>query len=152
MTATTLDRVNEAIQETVTNGREGAHEPACGQAAQAIDPELESRVRRAAARYLEMRGYEVLERDWLDGNGPVDIVCRDEDGTLVFVEVQAALGSFPAECCLEAKRALFEALAMAYLQEYEYVDVTVRFDSICMVPVGESRAFLRHQVNALGTM
>ena len=108
------------------------------------------RARKAAARYLELQGYEVICRDWPGDAGVVDIVCRDWDGTLVFVDVQVSCGGFPPTGGEGASRALFEAVALAYLAENECEDTAVRFDSIVVVVVGEDRALLRHHVNALG--
>ena len=41
----------------------------------------------AAARLLQGKGMEILERNWRHGQWELDIVCRDGD-TLVFVEVK----------------------------------------------------------------
>lgn len=41
-----------------------------------------------AARYLEAKGYSVLERNWTCGRGELDIVCRHQD-RLVVVEVKS---------------------------------------------------------------
>ena len=114
-------------------------------------PSLYSRARDAAARYLELRGYEVLERDWPTDSGIVDIIAREDD-TIVFVEVQTAIGQFPDALAEPGRRSLLEAMAIAYLGENDLVDVQVRFDTMCLVPVGANRAFLRHQINVLGQM
>lgn len=148
MTATTLELANATMQESAANARERAHEAAYGQAW----PSLDIRARKAAARYLELRGYEVLDRDWECDGDSVDIVCWDVDGTLVFVDVSASANCFPREECIRGRRARLEAMAMSYLAEHEYLDVAVRFDSVSIVPVAEGRAFLRHEVNALGAM
>ena len=42
----------------------------------------------AAVRYLEGRGWRVLDRNWRRGPGEVDIVAREGD-CVVFVEVKA---------------------------------------------------------------
>ncbi len=41
-----------------------------------------------AGRYLEGRGYKVLERQWRCRFGELDIVARSPDGILCFVEVK----------------------------------------------------------------
>ena len=113
---------------------------------------LDNRVRKAAARYLELRGYEILEQDWECDRGSIDIVCKDEDGTLVFVDAHTAHGDFPNVSCDAARRSKLETMALNYLAENEFVDVAVRFDTVCVVPVGSNRALLRHQVNSLGSI
>ena len=42
----------------------------------------------AAARHLKKAGYKILERNWRAGPHELDIICRDKDKTLVFVEVK----------------------------------------------------------------
>ena len=83
--------------------------------------------------------------------GAADIIARDE-AAVIFVEVNARTGAeagFPAEVGTEAKRAKFERTAIAYMAGYEETDASVRFDIISMVVIGESRAMLRHHINAL---
>ncbi len=109
------------------------------------------RARDAAVRYLELRDYEILDRDWPYDDGLIDIAAWDGE-TLVFVEVRIVLGEFPDGSQEASKRKRLEAMAMAYLGENDYIDVPVRFDEICVVPVGKDRAFLRHRINALGGM
>ena len=142
-----------AATATLEDTRKTALEqPDCKPEEATEDRSLRNRALGAAARYLEYKGYEILERNWPCDAGSIDIIARDEDDVLVFVDVQTGQGGFPDETGLTVNRSLFEALALAYLAEYEVLDVAVRFDSICIVPVAEDRAFLRHQVNALGAI
>ena len=53
---------------------------------------------------------------------------------------------------LACRRSQMEAMALAYLGEYNYTDIPVRFDMLSLVPVGSDKALLRHQINALGCM
>lgn len=147
MTTATLEKDATKLEQPAT-GHEEPREARCGQEAA---PNLYSRARDAAARYLELRGYEIIERGWPCGEGAIDIVCWDGD-TLVFAEVQAEVGRFSDDERIACRRAQFEAMALAYLGENEYTDVPVRFDVLSLATVGESRAFLRHHVNALGMM
>lgn len=151
MTTATLERPITTEAEQPTREAEdtlGArYEPTCTQAPEGLD----SKVRKAAARYLEVRGFDILDQEWLCDNGLVDIICWDGD-TLVFVDVQTAFDGFPDQDDVIAKRSLMEAVAIDYLGENEYVDIPVRFDAVCIVPVGTDRAFLRHHSNVLGMM
>lgn len=113
---------------------------------------LDVRAKQAAARYLEFKGYEIVDKDWPCEAGIVDIVAYDVDGTLAFVNVRTSHDGFQDPGCEAAKRRLFEAVALAYLGEHDVVDTQVRYDDICLVPVGDDRAMLKHHVNALGQL
>lgn len=49
-----------------------------------------------ACRFLEKKGYEIIEKNTRLRCGEIDIVARDKNGTLVFVEVKT-LGRFSAD-------------------------------------------------------
>ena len=112
--------------------------------------EIGRRGENAAARYLELLGYEILERNWKCPAGEADIVARDEDA-VVFVEVKTRTSlarGLPSEAVDEAKRARYEKIAGWYLRDYEFVDVPVRFDVVALLVVTEDRALVRHYRNA----
>ena len=72
--------------------------------------QLKPKAIKASERFLESRGYEILETGWECAAGGADIIARDE-AAVVFVEVNARTGvgaGFPAEAGTEAKRAKFE--------------------------------------------
>ena len=52
--------------------------------------EMHERAVKAAARYAEIKGYEVVDRDWASEAlaGRIDLVAKD-DGAYVFIEVTA---------------------------------------------------------------
>ena len=111
---------------------------------------LGARGERAAARYLERMGYEILERNWRCPAGEADIIAR-EGSTLVFIEVKTRTGvsrGFPSEAVDERKRARYEKIAAWYLMDYDKLDVPVRFDVIGLLVVAPDRAFMKHYVNA----
>lgn len=113
--------------------------------------ELKPKAIKASERFLESRGYEILEAGWESPAGGADIIARDDEA-IVFIEVNAHAGAeagFPSEADTAAKRARFERAAIAYMAGYGETDVPVRFDIISMVVIGESRAMLRHHINAL---
>ena len=112
--------------------------------------ELGRRGEEAAARFLERRGFEVLERNWTCSAGEADIIAQDEDA-LVFVEVKTRSNTekgLQEEAVDERKRERYERIAAAFLQTYETVDIAVRFDVVSILVIGSERAFLRHHVNA----
>ena len=104
--------------------------------------QLKPKAIKASERFLESRGYEILETGWECAAGGADIIARDE-AAVVFVEVNARTGvgaGFPAEAGTEAKRAKFERTAIAYMSGYEETDVSVRFDIISSAPARPSPA------------
>ena len=113
--------------------------------------EIGKRGEDAAARYLEMLGYEILERNWKCPAGEADIIARDEC-TLVFVEVQTRTRlqkGLPSEAVTPQKRARYERIAGWYLHdECEFVDIPVRFDVIALLVAGKDRALVRHYRHA----
>ncbi len=107
---------------------------------------IEKRAIEAAIRYLDRKGYDILD----DGRGG-GIVAKDGNG-IAFVSVTArAAGEAFAEP--ESTRAEREAAAARWLANHaELVDISFRFDDIALVPVSGDRAMIRHHVNSLGTL
>ena len=106
----------------------------------------------AACAFLERRGYEILERNWTCEYGEADIIARDESD-LVFVEVKTRSNidlGFPEEAVTPKKRDRYEKIAAAYVRNYDRADVPLRFDVIGILVSSETRALLRHHVNAFG--
>ena len=102
-----------------------------------------------AARYLVSRGYEIIARNWTCQAGEADIIARDTDGTVCFIEVKTRLSvaaGFPEEAITAEKQQRYERIALSYLMGYQWEDGTsVRFDAIALcVKEGGTRAMLRH--------
>ena len=94
---------------------------------------LNDKATKAASRYLEHRGYTVLETAWKCPAGTCDVIAEDGDA-IVFVDVSArrdADKSFPSERCNAGVRER-------------------RFDNIALLVMGDSRAMIRHHLNVLG--
>ena len=114
------------------------------------DNNLIDRAVSASARYLELRGYEVLEQNWSPEGSEesVPLIAYDDD-VLVFVDVTVRNGfeGFVPES--ETDRMAMEILAAKYLaQSDDEPNFEVRFDIISMMVIGESRAMLKHHINA----
>lgn len=86
---------------------------------------------RAAARYLETRGCEILAAQWKCRYGELDLVARDPRGTVCFVEVklrgERAIG-LPREFVDSRKQARLRRAAAAYLNQHGFDDASARFD------------------------
>ncbi len=104
----------------------------------------------AAARFLERRGYDIVDRNWACAAGEADIIARDGDA-LVFVEVKTrsnAEKGFPEEAVDAEKRDRYERIAGMFLRGYDVVDVPVRFDVVSLLAIAPDRALIRHHINA----
>ena len=100
-------------------------------------------------RYLVNNGFEILERNWTCPYGEADIIARDTDGTVCFIEVKTRLSvaaGFPEEAITAEKQQRYERIALSYMMNFQWDDGTsVRFDAIGLcVKEGGTRAMLRH--------
>ena len=114
--------------------------------------DLDRRGRDAAARFLDRRGYDVIEVDWTCAAGCADIVAMDGNA-IVFVEVctrSAEDMGMPEERTSEEDRSRRERVAAMYLAGVGVVDVTVRFDVVSIVVVSSEKALIRHHIDAFG--
>lgn len=124
-----------------------------GKSAGERNAELGRRGEDAAARFLDRRGYDIIERNWTCVAGEADIIARDGE-FVVFVEVKTRSScekGLPSEAVDAAKRERYERIAALYLQGFDVVDVPVRFDVVSIVVMGTDRAFIRHHINAFGS-
>lgn len=103
---------------------------------------LRSKGIEAAGKYLEHRGYEILEPDWKPG---AEIVAKDDDAiVLCKVSVVEELSDIEPVGIEEAERLMVE-----YLTGCECENAPVRFDEIRIRVLNESRALLRHHINCI---
>jgi putative endonuclease len=99
-----------------------------------------------AARYLEDRGLQVLDRNWRCAHGEVDLVARDGD-CLVFCEVKTRRSErfgAPVEAVTRHKETRLRRLASAWLQEHEVRGGRVRIDVIGVLRPVTGPARVRH--------
>lgn len=114
--------------------------------------DLGERGELAARRYLERRGFEVVDANWRCNFGEADIIAIEDD-VLVFIEVKTRASEemgFPEEAVTKEKRSRYEKIAAAYLVEHDHGTMPVRFDVISITMIADDRAFLRHHRNAFG--
>lgn len=122
--------------------------------AESHNKELGRRGEEAAARFLERRGYDIVARNWTCPFGEVDIVARDA-ATLVFTEVKTRSNcekGLPEDAVGPEKRRKYEKLAAAFLQDYDAVDLRVRFDVVALLIIAPDRALIRHHIDAFGVV
>ena len=83
---------------------------------------LGDRGEAAAAQYLRKRGCQLLASQWRCRYGELDLVARDRDGTICFVEVKLRSGSFaglPREAVDRRKQERLRAAAACYLSQHD---------------------------------
>jgi putative endonuclease len=84
-----------------------------------------------AARFLQEKGYIILERNWRSGKKEIDIISEKDD-YLVVAEVKSGLQSFllrPEESVSRKKQKMIVEAAEAYIIKNE-ISKEVRFDVI----------------------
>ena len=103
----------------------------------------------AAVRYLKSRGYAIVKRNWFCRFGEADIIARDPEGTLCFIEVktrQSVEAGLPEEAITRSKQSRYERIALCYMMVTDDWDDndSVRFDAIAICVTAPHRAMLRH--------
>ena len=108
--------------------------------------EIGRRGEDAAVAYLERSGMRVVERNWRDGRGELDIVALDGE-TLVICEVKTRLSvaqGTPEEAISATKRRRLVRLAGSYVTSQGLEPCPTRFDVIAVRVIADDRALLRH--------
>jgi putative endonuclease len=101
-----------------------------------------------AARYLSLRGYEILDRNWRDRQGEIDIVAVSRD-ELVVVEVKtrrSAAYGHPFEAVDERKKDRLWRLACAWIAAHpgEVRGRRIRLDVIGITGDDVDSAVIEH--------
>jgi putative endonuclease len=72
----------------------------------------------AVSRYLQARGYRVIDRNWRIRAGEIDLIALSPDGQFVFVEVKSRTSltyGDPLEAITALKAHRLQKLALAWL-------------------------------------
>jgi len=87
-----------------------------------------------AARHLQKNGYKILEQNYRNKLGEIDIIAK-EKGTLVFVEVKArkthVFGN-PKWAVTPKKQRKISMVALYYLKATKQTHVKARFDVVSL--------------------
>jgi putative endonuclease len=97
--------------------------------------EFGKRGEKLAVDYLIAKGYKILEKNWRFKRAEVDIIAKNNEGILVFVEVKTRSYTFygePEVFVDEKKKQLLLDAASQYMNEVEY-EWAIRFDIIGIV-------------------
>ena len=91
---------------------------------------------RTAAAHLEAKGYRIIDRKFRVAEAEIDLVARDPDGTLVFVEVRTRRGAYPGMAALSITRAKARKLLLAahsYVERHlDVADEAQRIDVVAI--------------------
>lgn len=98
-----------------------------------------------AARYLERKGFRIVERNWRDGHRDLDLVAVDED-TLVVVEVKTRRQGSLVEPELAVDRNKIRNVCRAANKyvKMKMVDLPIRFDIVAVTPTGAGTCDINH--------
>ncbi len=89
---------------------------------------------QTAVRYLQQKGYEILERNWRFQKAELDIIAM-KDNTLVVVEVKARTSDYfgaPESFVNPRKMKLIVQATQEYITRND-LDLEVRFDIISIL-------------------
>ena len=87
-----------------------------------------------AAQALKKQGYKILERNYTNPLGEIDLIARHQ-GYLVFVEVKTRRSlrfGPPQESVTPAKQAKLRKLAEYYMKQKRLGEVEMRFDVVAI--------------------
>ena len=88
-----------------------------------------------ASNYLKKKGYKILETNYKNDVGEIDIIAKDKD-YIVFVEVKSRLSQkfgHPFEAIDEIKQQKIHAVASLYMVKNHKFGSLCRFDAISIL-------------------
>ena len=101
-----------------------------------------------AANYLKNKGYKIIERNYRNKIGEIDLIALDGE-ILVFVEVKTRISKAfgdPLEAINLTKQEKIHRIATLYLMTKNKMEKPFRFDAISIL--GDSEEDIRHIENA----
>jgi len=104
---------------------------------------------KAAAKFLQKKGYQFLAQNFRHKRGEVDIICKDGD-YIVFVEVKTRTGlshGHPKEAVTTTKQKRVTDTALYYLSHHGITDANIRFD-VVEILVQDGQVYASHIENA----
>ena len=105
-----------------------------------------------AAKYMEEKGWYVRHRNWQKYHHEIDLVCIDEDSTiLLFIEIKTRStdewGKPDESIDLEKKNNLIRA-ARSYIFDFHLQHLEVRYDTISVIGTPETEHKIIHKEGA----
>lgn len=105
----------------------------------------------AAARFLKKHRYKILARQSRSRIGELDLIARDVDGSIVFVEVKTRsshAAGHPAEAVNFTKQKQITRAALAWLKKNRLLEHRARFDVIAITWRDGEEPLIEHFTNA----
>jgi putative endonuclease len=106
---------------------------------------------RIAEKWLERKGWRVIQRRFRDGHRDLDLIA-ERDGTVAFVEVKARSGEqfgTPIEAVDWRKKRELVRSARMWISRHGRFGESYRFDVIGVL-ISPDHVFVRHVENAFG--
>ena len=97
--------------------------------------ELGKRGEDIAADSLKQNGYRIIQRNYKNKLGEIDIIAKDRK-TLCFVEVKTRTNlkfGHPQEAVTLHKQKKLNKVALSYLKQYNLLNFPARFDTVSVV-------------------
>jgi len=90
-----------------------------------------------ALDYHEKMGWSLIERNWRCKLGEIDLIFKEPDGTIVFVEVRYRSNSYyglAQESVGSKKQIRIGRAALYYIKHKRFKDKSYRFDVTAVTP------------------
>lgn len=100
-----------------------------------------------AKELLKRKDYALVGGDWMPGRRGLVAI---DDGSLASIDVAPDASDGDGFEPPHKDRELAEECAFRYLSSYEGGDACVRFDSLQVKPMSNSKGFVKHIVNLYG--
>ncbi len=104
-----------------------------------------------ASKYIQSLGYEVIERNFRNRLGEIDIVAKD-GATICFIEVKTRYSlskGKPFESVTYVKQGKLIKLALSYLKyRFQTTQIKSRFDVISIIQDQQAHLQIKHIKNA----
>ena len=99
-----------------------------------------------AVAYLQGKDYMIIERDWKSGRRDIDIIAKDESGTIVFVEVKTRRNRVfgEPEKAIDYRKMQSLQQAINHYIKYHRINSEVRFDIISIIGTIGSEPEINH--------
>ncbi len=101
-----------------------------------------------AQNYLKKNKYKILHTNYSNQLGEIDIIAKDKNGYIVFIEVKSRMSKKfgdPLEAIDLKKQQKIKNVAISYLKSHKLMDNNCRFDAISVL--GDTDDDIRHVID-----
>jgi putative endonuclease len=105
-----------------------------------------------AVRFLQDKGFEIIERNYRYGHGEIDIIVKDpDDGFTAFVEVKTRKNlefGEPEYAMTKSKQKQVKKMAELYLYDKGMEEINCRFDVVAILLEDKNNPEINYYKNA----